>query len=135
MKTVTKSNKAVRKAGGKQKALTVKSPLIKTIIAAIQDKKGEQIVSLDLAKVEESIADFFIICEGSNPLQVKAIVDFIEEKALENCGEKPLRIDGKKGNQWIVMDYGDVIIHCMMPEIRKQYQLAELWHDANKLEH
>lgn len=128
MKTATKSKK--------QKAvLTTDSPLIQNIIAAIQDKKGENIVSLNLTKVQESIADFFIICEGSNPLQVKTIADFIEEKVLKNCGEKPARVDGRKGQKWIVLDYVDVVIHCMMPSIREMYQLEELWHDANKLEH
>ena len=128
MKTATKSKK-------KQTVLNTDSPLIQNIIAAIQDKKGDNIVSLDLTEVSESIADFFIICEGTNPLQIKTIADFIEHKVFENCAEKPQRVDGKKGQQWIVLDYVDVVIHCMMPTVRQMYQLEELWHDANKLEH
>lgn len=115
--------------------LNIDSPLIQTIIGAIEDKKGENIVSLDLTKVTESIADFFILCDATNAIQLKAIADFIEEKALEICGEKTQRVDGKKGQQWIVLDFTDVIVHCMMPPVRQLYQLEELWHDANKLEH
>lgn len=118
-----------------QETLTVKSPLIKNIITAIQEKKGENIVSLDLTKVTESIADFFILCDASNTVQLKTIADFIEKDVLKNSGEKPSRVDGKKGQQWIVLDYVDVVIHCMMPPVRELYQLEELWHDANKLTH
>lgn len=128
MKTEAQSNT-------KQSTLTVQSPLIQNIIEAIHDKKGEKVVSLDLTNVHESIADFFIICDANSVIQLKAIADFIEEKVLENCGEKPSRVDGKKGQQWIVLDYVDVIIHCMMPNVRELYQLEELWHDANKLTH
>ena len=115
--------------------LTTDSPLIQNIVSAIQDKKGENIVSLDLTEITESIADFFILCDASNSVQLKTIADFIEEKVLENCGEKPARVDGKKGQQWMVLDYVDVVIHCMMPPVRELYQLEELWHDANKLTH
>lgn len=118
-----------------QDTLSVNSPLIQNIILAIQEKKGENIVSLDLSKVTESIADFFIICDASNTVQLKSIADFIEKEVLKNCTEKPSRIDGKKGQQWIVIDYVDVVIHCMMPPVRQLYQLEELWHDANKLTH
>ena len=128
MKTATQSKK-------RQTSLTTDSPIIKTIIAAMEDKKGENIVSLNLTQVTESIADFFMICEGSNPLQIKSIADYVEEKVFTNCSEKPQRVDGKKGQQWIVLDYIDVVIHCMMPPVRQMYQLEELWHDANKLEH
>lgn len=128
MKTVTKTSAA-------KTVQTTDSPLIKTIIAAIQDKKGENIISLDLTEVTESIADFFIVFDASNQILLKAIADYIEEKVFENCQEKPQRVDGKKGHEWIVIDYADVVIHCMMPAMRERYQLAELWHDANKLEH
>ena len=128
MKTASQSTK-------KSSTLSIDSPLIQNIIAAIHDKKGENVVSLDLTNVTESIADFFILCDASNSIQLKTIADFIEERVRENCEEKPARIDGKKGQQWIVLDYIDVVIHCMMPPVRQLYQLEELWHDANKLTH
>lgn len=128
MKTATQSKT-------KHSSLTTDSPLIKNIITAVQDKKGENIVSLDLSMVTESIADFFILCDATNVIQLKTIADFIEETVWENCAEKPARVDGKKGQQWIVLDYVDVVVHCMMPPVRELYQLEELWHDANKLTH
>lgn len=115
--------------------LNTNSKLMKTILAAILDKKGEEVVSLNLKKIPEAIADFFIICEANNPTLVKAIADNIEKKVLEECGEKPFKFEGKQGEKWILVDYVDVVVHCMMPETRGFYNLEELWHDAEKKEH
>ncbi len=115
--------------------LTLSSPLLKTIIESIKEKKGEGIVSLDLKNVHESVADFFIFCEATNIIQLNTIIDYTEEQVRIECEQKPYRVDGKKGDHWIVLDYVDVVIHCMMPETRKFYNLEELWHDANKKEH
>ncbi len=115
--------------------LTTNSKIIKTIIAAILDKKGEDVISLNLKKIPEAIADFFIICEASNPNLVKAIADNVEKMVLEECGEKPFKMEGKQGEKWILVDYVDVVVHCMMPEARGFYNMEELWHDAQKKEH
>lgn len=120
---------------GAKASLTLSNPFLKTIIESIKEKKGEQIVSLNLTKVHEAVADFFIFCEATNIIQLHTIVDYIEEQVRNECAQKPYRIDGKKGQHWIVMDYVDVVIHCMMPETRKFYNLEELWLDANKKEH
>ncbi len=115
--------------------LTQNSRIVKTIIAAIIDKKGEEVISLNLKKIPEAIADFFIICEANNPMLVKAIADNIEKKVLEECGEKPYKFEGKQGEKWILVDYVDVVVHCMMPETRGFYNIEELWQDAEKKEH
>jgi ribosome-associated protein len=78
--------------------LTKNSKLIKTIINAIQEKKGENIISLDLRKVNEAVADFFIICEASNQPQVRAISDFVEQEIKEKCDEYPYRHEGRTCN-------------------------------------
>lgn len=114
--------------------LTLNSKLIKTIIAAIQDKKGEGIISLNLKKIPEAVADFFIICEASNPNLLKAIADNVEKEVLENCIEKPFKFEGKQGDKWILIDYVNVVVHCMMTEMRGFYNLEELWQDAEKKE-
>jgi ribosome-associated protein len=116
-------------------ALTYNSKLIKTIIAAIQDKKGEEIVSLNLKKIPESIADFFIVCEASNPNLLKAIADNVEKKVKEECDEWPYRMEGKQGDKWILIDYVNVVVHCLMPETRGFYNLEELWQDAEQKQH
>lgn len=115
--------------------LTRNSKIFKTIIEAIQDKKGEKIVSLDLRKITEAVSDFFIICEASNPNQLKAIADSVEEKVKEICGESPYKHEGRQAQQWILIDYVNVVVHVMLPEPRKFYQLEELWSDAQATEH
>jgi len=124
----------------KRKKETVKrisrnSKLFKTIIHAIQEKKGEKIVSLDLKKIQEAVTDFFIICEASNPTQLKAIADFVEEEVKKKCGENPYKHEGRQGEQWILIDYVNVVVHIMLPEPRKFYKLEEMWNDAAIVEH
>ncbi len=115
--------------------LTKNSKIIKTIIAAIQEKKGEHIISLDLRKINEAVADFFIICEASNPNQIRAIADNIEIKVGENCDERPYHHEGFQQLQWVLIDYVNVVVHVMLGETRKFYQLEEMWSDAAEQEH
>lgn len=118
-----------------QTRLTRNNKIFKAIIKAIQEKKGENIISLDLRKIPEAVADFFIICEASNPTQLKAIADFVEFDVKEKCGEMPYKHEGKQAQQWILIDYINVVVHVMLPEPRKFYQLEELWSDAQGMEH
>lgn len=115
--------------------LTRNSKIFKTIIHAIGEKKGEKIVSLDLRKIPEAVADFFIICEASNPTQLRAIGDFIETDVKEKCLELAYKHEGRQAQQWILIDYVNIVVHVMLPEPRKFYQLEELWSDAPMMEH
>ncbi|HVZ56513.1 MAG TPA: ribosome silencing factor [Chitinophagaceae bacterium] len=115
--------------------LTRNSKIIKTIIDAIQQKKGENIVSLDLRKIPEAVADFFIICEAGNQPQIRAISDFIEERVKQACGESPYRHEGYQNLQWVLIDYINVVVHVMLPEARRFYKLEEMWSDAEAKEH
>lgn len=117
------------------KKLTKNSKIFKAIINAIQEKKGENIISLDLRKIPEAVADFFIICEASNPTQIKAIANFVEHDVKEKCDENPYKHEGKQAQQWILIDYVNVVVHVMLPEPRKFYQLEEMWSDAPSTEH
>ena len=110
--------------------LTRSSKIFKTIIQAILDKKGENVISLDLKKVHEAAADFFIICEAGNTTQLKAIADNIEYEVKHQCGEYPYKSEGKTAAQWLLIDYINVVVHVMHPESRKFYQLEEMWSDA-----
>ncbi|MBK7691501.1 MAG: ribosome silencing factor [Bacteroidetes bacterium] len=128
--------KTVTDAKAKQKTrLTTNSKIIKTIIAAIQEKKGTEVISLNLKKIPEAVADFFVICEANNPNLVKAIADNVEKRVQENCGEKPYKFEGKSGEKWILIDYVDVVVHCMMSDVRGFYNLEDLWQDAEKKEY
>jgi len=120
---------ATRKKKGSTR-LTKSSKIIKTIIHAIQQKKGENIISLDLRKIPEAVADFFIICEAGNQPQIRAISDFVEDQVKKKCGEIPYRHEGMKHLQWVLVDYINVVVHIMLPEMRKFYKLEEMWSDA-----
>ena len=115
--------------------LTKASKIYKTIIRAIQEKKGENIVSLDLRKIPEAVADFFIICEANNQPQIKAISDFVEEEVKKKCGEMAYRHEGRQNLQWVLIDYVNIVVHIMTGETRKFYKLEEMWSDAPLEEH
>jgi ribosome-associated protein len=115
--------------------LTSKSKIFKTIIHAIQEKKGEHIISLDLRKIPEAVADFFIICQAGNPTQLRAIADFVETDVKEKCQETAYKHEGRQAQQWILIDYVNVVVHIMLPEPRKFYRLEEMWSDAPMTEH
>ncbi len=111
------------------------SKLFKSIIHGIQEKKGENIISLDLKKIPEAVADFFIICQATNPSQLKAIADSVEHEVKERCGESPYKHEGRQGEQWILIDYVNIVVHVMLEEPRKFYRLEEMWSDAPSAEH
>ena len=115
--------------------LNKNSKIFKTIIKAIQEKKGEDIVSLDLRKIHEAVADFFVICQANNQPQIRAITDFVEEEVKKKCGELPFHYEGKQNMQWVIIDYVNIVVHIMMPEQRKFYKLEEMWSDAELEEH
>jgi len=115
--------------------LTRNSKIFKTIIHAIQQKKGENIVSLDLRKIPEAVTDFFVICHASSTTQVKAISDHIEALVKDECAEAPFRHEGQHAAQWVLVDYINVVVHVMHEEARKFYKLEEMWSDAQVTEH
>lgn len=115
--------------------LTKNSKIIKTIIAAIQEKKGQNILSLDLRKIKEAVADFFIICEAGSPPQVRAIAEKVQDAVREKCGENPYHHEGMQQLHWVLIDYVNVVVHIMQPDTRKFYRLEEMWSDAASDDH
>jgi ribosome-associated protein len=115
--------------------LTRNSKIFKSIIKAIQDKKGEQIVSLDLRKIPEAVADFFIICEATNQPQIRAIADSVTDAVKVKTGEIPYHHEGKSSLQWVLIDYVNIVVHIMISDTRKFYKLEEMWSDAQLEEH
>lgn len=100
------------------------------IVAAIQDKKGQDIRILDLTNVDGAPTGEFIVCTGKSTTQVSAIADSVREEVQKKTGEKPINYDGYRNSQWIVIDYGDSMVHIFLPEMRQFYRLEELWSDA-----
>ena len=108
--------------------------LVNTIVEGIQNRKGKRIVIADLTEIEDTICDYFVICQGNSPSQVMAIVDSIRDSARENMGAKPYAIDGLKNSQWVALDYGEIIVHIFLPEEREYYNLENLWADSKLTE-
>lgn len=104
--------------------------LLSSIIEGIQDKKGKKITIIDLAALGASNASKFVICQGNSTSQVSAIADSIRDNVLEKSHIKPINYDGYRNSQWIVLDYGGIMVHIFLPEQRDFYALEELWSDA-----
>lgn len=105
--------------------------LQRQIIDAIQDRKGHSVTLVDLSSVEGASVSSFIICEGNSPTQVAAIADNVREALQRNISVKPYNYDGYRNSQWIVIDYGDTLVHIFLPAERLRYNLEELWSDAD----
>jgi len=117
------------------KRINRNSKLFKTILSAILSKKGEEIVSMDLRKIPEAVADFFLICEARSQPQIRAISDHIEDQVKEKCGEIPYRREGNQKLHWVLIDYVNIVVHVMLPVNRTFYQLEEMWSDAEQVKH
>lgn len=109
--------------------------LVETIVEAIDDKKGQDIVSLDLSGFDGAICSQFVICNADSNTQVAAIAAGVEQKVKEVTGEKVWRVEGLTNSLWVVMDYGDVMVHIFQTELRDFYKLDELWADAPRTEY
>lgn len=107
--------------------------LIKTIINVIDQHKGEEINVLNIAEIS-NFADYFVIASAINPLHCQALSNYIIEEVRKVFDQKPLHIEGSKTGEWILLDYGDIIIHLFNREQREFYQLDRLWGDAEKFE-
>lgn len=100
------------------------------IIEGIQERKGRSITVVDLSEIESAPVSEFIICQGNSSQQVAAIADSVRDYLLDNYGIKPYNYDGYRNAQWIVIDYGDTLVHIFTRETRQLYNLEELWADA-----
>ena len=107
---------------------------LRLIADAILDKKGEDVVSLDLRAIDGAITDFFVVCDASNTTQVGAIADNIEEKMKEE-GLRLLRSQGETNAFWIIQDYGNIVVHIFLKEYRTFYRLEDLWSDVPRKEY
>lgn len=108
--------------------------LVSNIITACQEKKAKNIVTIDLSDFPGAICQYYVICEGSTPTQVSAIADEVVNYAKKTIKERPISTDGMTEGRWVGIDYGTVIVHVFIPELRQFYDIEHLWDDA-KLEY
>ncbi|MFT6335484.1 MAG: ribosome-associated protein [Saprospiraceae bacterium] len=105
------------------------------IIDAIQDIKGLNIVKIDLNKIEDSPANYFIICEGESTVQVGAIASNVNRRLRKEIGVKCYHLEGMKESKWVLLDYFDTIVHVFYPETRQFYDIEDLWSDGKFTEY
>ncbi len=111
------------------------SKLLDVIIEAAQDKKAKNIISLDLTEIDGSICDHFVVCNAESTTQVSAIADGIEMATKTELDERVWRVEGMTNGLWVVMDYGDIMVHIFQTEMRDFYKLEELWSQAPIMEY
>ena len=104
--------------------------LIQSIIEAIQEKKGRDIVHVDLSGIETAAAQGFVIATGNTPMQVTAVADSVREYVEKHAGQRPFNYDGYQNAQWVIIDYGSIFVHVFVPDFRERYNLEQLWADA-----
>jgi ribosome-associated protein len=117
----------------KKKAELTDESLVNVIIEAIQEKKGEQIVKVDLRELKNTLCDYFIICQGESNTKVNALAENVERQASLKLKTHPHHIEGRENSQWILLDFFNVIVHVFQEESREFYKLEDLWRDG-KLE-
>ena len=108
----------------------ISNELITNIINSIEEVKGEEVILIDMKKIDNSPCDYFIICDGSSNTQVNAIVSKIKKNVSKLLSEKPLNIEGLENCKWVLIDYINIVVHVFQKEIRKYYNIESLWGDA-----
>ena len=104
--------------------------LTQLIVKGIQEKKGENIVTLDPRGLDGAVTDYYVVCEANSTTQVGAIADSIEKEVREACGEKPWHVEGTENLEWVLLDYINVVAHIFQPDKREFFSIEELWADA-----
>ncbi len=126
----------VQKLGDRDKSpqkLTRDSLLFKVILDAILTKNGERVISLDLTNIEESVTDFYFVCDVQTNIEMRAISQHIEHQVRDICKERPLSIE--ESDEWVLVDYVNVVVHIFKPEDRTFYDIESLWMDSDKVQH
>ena len=104
--------------------------MINSIIKGILEKKGDEVVCIDLSQVENAICDCFVICHGNSNTQVNAIAEAIEKETAKQLNVRPLSVEGRGSAEWVLLDYGQTVVHVFQKPFRMRYQLEELWGDG-----
>ena len=102
-------------------------------ISACVEKKAEDVAILEMEKGSSAFTDYFVVCSGTNPRQIQAISDEVEQR-LEKVGLHPTHVEGYKQAEWVLLDYVDFVVHVFSQKARKYYDLERLWKTARRLE-
>jgi len=121
---MAKSKKLIKEATPSSKKLE------ELIIQSIIEKKGGQVVCIDLKAMRHVLFDYFIICTGNSKPHVETLSEFIQENTKKQAGIKPSYVEGRANGEWVLLDYFNIIVHIFQPEIRQFYNIESLWSDA-----
>ena len=108
--------------------------LIASILSGIDEVKGQDVLLLDLRDIENTVCDYFIICNGTSNTQVKAIAGSVRKIVSKAIGDKPWHVEGEDQAEWVLMDYVNVVVHVFQKQIREHYDIEGLWGDAKVTE-
>ena len=114
----------------KNKTTGQSASISEAIVHGIQEKKGNDIVRLDLRNIHSSVADYFVVTHAESSTQVKAIANSVEEEVFKALGIEPFRKEGFQNAEWILLDYFDVVVHIFKTDKREFYGIEDLWGDA-----
>ncbi len=104
--------------------------LLANIIKGIEEVKGDNIKILDLRAIDNTVCDYFVICDGNSNTQVNAIVGSIQKIVSKELKDKPWHIEGAENGEWVLMDYVNIVVHVFQKHIREYYRIENLWGDA-----
>ena len=107
--------------------------LVTQIIKGIEEVKGQHIEILDLRAIENTVCDYFIICDGTSNTQVNAIVNSVQKTTSKAIKEKPWHVEGSDNAEWVLIDYVHVVVHVFQKHIREFYDIEGLWGDAKSV--
>lgn len=116
----------------KKKNVEIANKLADVVVFGMQEKKANEIVKLDMREIQATMSDFFVICHAESTPQVNAIAKSVEDEVYKVFGEDPWCKEGQGNGEWILLDYGDVVVHIFKGDKREHYRLEELWGDAKQ---
>jgi ribosome-associated protein len=114
----------------KKKNAEISGKLAEIIVHGMQEKKGQEIVKLDMRELNATISDYFVICHADSSIQVNAIAKSVEEEVYKTLGQDPWRKEGQENGEWILLDFVDVVVHIFKTDKREHYRIEDLWGDA-----
>lgn len=104
--------------------------LVASIVDGLREKKGKDIVTLDLRKIDNAVCDFFVVCSGDSNTQVNALAGSVEQHVKKELNDNPWHVEGTSNAEWVLMDYVNVVVHVFQREPREHYNIEGLWADA-----
>ena len=108
---------------------------VKVIADAMLEKKGQAVLSLNLRKIGTAISDYFIVCNADSGTNVLSIADNVEDRMIEKCKRKVIRTQGRENALWVILDYGDIVVHVFQTAYRAFYRIEDLWADAERTDY